>query len=85
MPCLQIALALRDEVLDLKRAGIRVIQIDETAMREGLPLRKGDLEGYFDWAVGAFCITASRVADEPQIHTHICYSEFNKLLFVMVY
>ncbi len=78
--CLQIALALRDEVLDLERAGIRVIQIDEAAMREGLPLRKGDWKGYFDWAVGAFRITASGVADETQIHTHMCYSEFNDII-----
>ncbi|MCF6353917.1 MAG: 5-methyltetrahydropteroyltriglutamate--homocysteine S-methyltransferase [Candidatus Polarisedimenticolaceae bacterium] len=78
--CLQIALALRDEVLDLERAGIRVIQIDEAAMREGLPLRKGDWECYFDWAVGAFRIAASGVADETQIHTHMCYSEFNDII-----
>ncbi len=78
--CLQIALALRDEVLDLERAGIRIIQIDEAAMREGLPLRKGDWAAYFEWAVGAFRITASGVADETQIHTHMCYSEFNDII-----
>ncbi len=78
--CLQIALALRDEVLDLERSGIRVIQIDEAAMREGLPLRKSDWKAYLDWAVGAFRITASGVADETQIHTHMCYSEFNDII-----
>ncbi len=78
--CLQIALALRDEVLELERAGIRIIQIDEAAMREGLPLRRDDWKHYFDWAVGAFRITASGVADETQIHTHMCYSEFNDII-----
>jgi len=78
--CLQIALALRDEVLDLERAGIRIIQIDEAALREGLPLRKVDWNAYLNWAVLAFRITASGVADETQIHTHMCYSEFNDII-----
>jgi len=78
--CTQIALALRDEVLDLERAGIRIIQIDEAALREGLPLRKGEWKTYLQWAVRAFRITAGGVADETQIHTHMCYSEFNDII-----
>jgi 5-methyltetrahydropteroyltriglutamate--homocysteine methyltransferase len=76
----QIALALRDEVIDLEAAGIRVIQIDEPAIREGLPLREKDRKEYLDWAVNAFRITASGVQDETQIHTHMCYSEFNDII-----
>jgi 5-methyltetrahydropteroyltriglutamate--homocysteine methyltransferase len=78
--CRQIALALRDEVLDLESAGIGVIQIDEPALREGLPLRRADWRGYLDWAVECFRITASGVADRTQIHTHMCYSEFNDII-----
>ena len=78
--CLQIALAIRDEVVDLERAGIKVIQIDEPAIREGLPLRKADWKNYFDWAIKAFRISASGVKDETQIHTHMCYSEFNDMI-----
>ena len=78
--CLQIALAIRDEVVDLERAGIKVIQIDEPAIREGLPLRKADWKNYFDWAIRAFRISASGVKDETQIHTHMCYSEFNDMI-----
>jgi 5-methyltetrahydropteroyltriglutamate--homocysteine methyltransferase len=77
---LQLALAIRDEVRDLEAAGIRVIQIDEPAFREGLPLRKADWAAYLSWAVRAFGIAASSVADETQIHTHMCYSEFNDIL-----
>jgi 5-methyltetrahydropteroyltriglutamate--homocysteine methyltransferase len=77
---LQLALAIRDEVRDLETAGIRVIQIDEPAFREGLPLRKGEWAAYLQWAVHAFRICASAVADETQIHTHMCYSEFNDIL-----
>ncbi|ACE83506.1 5-methyltetrahydropteroyltriglutamate--homocysteine S-methyltransferase [Cellvibrio japonicus] len=77
---LQIALALRDEVVDLEAAGIQVIQIDEPAIREGLPLRDKDRRAYLDWAVKAFRITASGVQDETQIHTHMCYSEFNDII-----
>jgi 5-methyltetrahydropteroyltriglutamate--homocysteine methyltransferase len=78
--CRQIALALRDEVLDLERAGIGVIQIDEPALREGLPLRRADREGYLGWAVDCFRVAASGVADETQIHTHMCYAEFNDIM-----
>jgi 5-methyltetrahydropteroyltriglutamate--homocysteine methyltransferase len=77
---LQIALALRDEVVDLESAGIQVIQIDEPAIREGLPLREKDRKEYLDWAVNAFRISASGVQDETQIHTHMCYSEFNDII-----
>lgn len=76
----QIALAIRDEVVALEAAGIKVIQIDEPAIREGLPLRKADWDGYLDWAVKAFRISASGVRDETQIHTHMCYSEFNDII-----
>ena len=78
--CTQIALAMRDEVLDLERAGIRIIQIDEAALREGLPLRDGDQEAYLRWAVDSFRLTASGVCDDTQIHTHMCYSEFNAIV-----
>lgn len=77
---LQIALALRDEVVDLEAAGIQVIQIDEPAIREGLPLREKDRKEYLEWAVKAFRISASGVQDETQIHTHMCYSEFNDII-----
>jgi 5-methyltetrahydropteroyltriglutamate--homocysteine methyltransferase len=77
---LQIALALRDEVRDLEKAGIGMIQIDEPAFREGLPLKERNWVHYLDWAVRAFKISASGVADETQIHTHMCYSEFNDIL-----
>jgi 5-methyltetrahydropteroyltriglutamate--homocysteine methyltransferase len=77
--CRQIALAVRDEVLDLERAGVGIIQIDEAALREGLPLREGDWEDYLRWAVDAFRLTAAGVADETQIHTHMCYSDFNRI------
>ncbi len=76
----QIALAIRDEVVALEKAGIQVIQIDEPAIREGLPLRKADWATYLDWAVKAFRISASGVKDETQIHTHMCYSEFNDII-----
>ena len=78
--CRQIALALRDEVTDLEAAGISVIQIDEPAIREGLPLRRGDWRAYLDWAVESFRISASGVGDGTQIHTHMCYSEFNDII-----
>ena len=77
---LQIALAVRDEVVDLEKAGIAVIQIDEPAYREGLPLRKSGWQRYLDWASRAFRVSASGVADSTQIHTHMCYSEFNDIL-----
>jgi len=78
--CRQLALAIRDEVLDLERAGVQVIQIDEAALREGLPLRKSQWQEYLDWAVESFRITANGVKDETQIHTHMCYSEFNDII-----
>jgi 5-methyltetrahydropteroyltriglutamate--homocysteine methyltransferase len=78
--CNQIALAIRDEVTDLENAGIKIIQIDEPAIREGLPLRKADWQNYLQWAVNAFKISASGVKDETQIHTHMCYSEFNDII-----
>ncbi len=78
--CLQLALAIREEVLDLEKAGVHVIQIDEAALREGLPLRKSQWKNYLDWAVESFRITANGVGDETQIHTHMCYSEFNDII-----
>ncbi|HQT34284.1 MAG: 5-methyltetrahydropteroyltriglutamate--homocysteine S-methyltransferase [Thiobacillus sp.] len=77
---LQIALAIRDEVNDLEAAGIGIIQVDEPAYREGLPLRKADWPDYLEWASRAFRISASGVSDTTQIHTHMCYSEFNDIL-----
>jgi methionine synthase II (cobalamin-independent) len=76
----QIALAIRDEVVDLEKAGIKIIQIDEPAIREGLPLRKEEWATYLDWAIKAFKISASGVSDDTQIHTHMCYSEFNDII-----
>ncbi|MFC3863871.1 5-methyltetrahydropteroyltriglutamate--homocysteine S-methyltransferase [Alcaligenes aquatilis] len=78
--CLQLALAIREEVLDLEKAGVHVIQIDEAALREGLPLRKSQWQSYLDWAVESFRIAANGVGDETQIHTHMCYSEFNDII-----
>lgn len=78
--CQQLALAIREEVLDLEKAGVRVIQIDEAALREGLPLRKAQWREYLDWAVGSYRITANGVEDDTQIHTHMCYSEFNDII-----
>ena len=78
--CIQLALAIRDEVFALEKAGIKMIQIDEAALREGLPLRKSQWNVYLDWAIRAFRITANGVKDETQIHTHMCYSEFNDIM-----
>ncbi len=78
--CEQIAWALRDEVMDLERAGIGMIQIDEPALREGLPLRRAGWKAYLDWAGRAFRLCASGVRDDTQIHTHMCYAEFNDIL-----
>lgn len=78
--CLQLALAIREEVLDLESAGIKIIQIDEAALREGLPLRQSQWQGYLDWAIRAFRIAANGVSDATQIHTHMCYSEFNDII-----
>ncbi|HBP46263.1 5-methyltetrahydropteroyltriglutamate--homocysteine S-methyltransferase [Pseudomonas sp. FSL R10-0056] len=76
----QLALAIRDEVVDLEQAGIKIVQIDEAAFREGLPLRRAQWQEYLDWAVEAFRLCASGVGDETQIHTHMCYSEFNDVI-----
>lgn len=78
--CTQVALAIRDEVADLEEAGIKVIQIDEPALREGLPLRRSDYEDYMQWAINCFRLAASGALDETQIQTHMCYSEFNEIL-----
>ena len=77
----QIALAIRDEVLDLEKAGIKIIQIDEAALREKLPLKKEEwFDNYLSWAIDAFRLTASAVKNETQIHTHMCYSEFENII-----
>jgi len=76
----QVALAIQDEVLDLEAAGLAAIQIDEAAFREGLPLRRSDWDAYLDWATHAFRLTASKVKDDTQVHTHMCYSEFNDII-----
>ncbi len=78
--CKQLALAIRQEVLDLEKAGVGVIQIDEAALREGLPLRRAQWQEYLDWAIESFRICANGVRDETQIHTHMCYSEFNDII-----
>ncbi len=78
--CRQIALAIRDEVQDLEKAGAAMIQIDEAALREGLPLRKSEWAGYLGWAIESFRLCSSGVADKTQIHTHMCYSEFNDII-----
>jgi 5-methyltetrahydropteroyltriglutamate--homocysteine methyltransferase len=78
--CRQIALAIRDEVLDLERAGVKMIQIDEAALREGLPIRKAEWQDYLAWAVDAFRLTAGGVKPQTQIHTHMCYSDFNDII-----
>ncbi len=78
--CRQLALAIRDEVKDLEQAGLKIIQIDEPALREGLPLRQKDRQEYLDWAVTAFRLAASGVRDHTQIHTHMCYAEFNEII-----
>ena len=80
MTAKQIALAIRDEVVDLEKAGIRVIQIDEPALREGLPLRRDDWEAYLKWSVEAFQLSAAGVEDATQIHTHMCYADFNDII-----
>lgn len=82
--CRQIAMAIRDEVADLEAAGIRIIQIDEPAIREGLPLRRADWPHYLQWSVDAFRLASSGVQDRTQIHTHMCYSEFNDIIDAIV-
>lgn len=81
---LQLSLAIRDEVMDLEKSGIGIIQIDEPALREGLPLKNSQHKKYLDWAVNAFKITVSSVKDDTQIHTHMCYSEFNDIIHAIV-
>ena len=76
----QVALAIRDETVDLQSAGIAVIQVDEPALRELLPLRRADQEEYLRWAVGSFRLATAGVADSTQIHTHLCYSEFGEVI-----
>ncbi|HZC91161.1 MAG TPA: 5-methyltetrahydropteroyltriglutamate--homocysteine S-methyltransferase, partial [Mycobacterium sp.] len=76
----QVALAIRDETVDLQSAGIAVIQVDEPALRELLPLRDADKQAYLDWAVGSFRLATSGVSDATQIHTHLCYSEFGEVI-----
>jgi 5-methyltetrahydropteroyltriglutamate--homocysteine methyltransferase len=77
---LQIALAIRDEVSDLEQSGVKIIQVDEPAIREGLPLRKADWAEYLDWAVKAFRLSVSSAQPQTQVHTHMCYSEFNDII-----
>ncbi|KAL0075407.1 5-methyltetrahydropteroyltriglutamate-homocysteine S-methyltransferase [Phycomyces blakesleeanus] len=77
--CAQIALALRDEVVDLETAGIPCIQVDEPAIREGLPIRRADWDSYLEWSVGSFRLSTAGVRNETQIHTHMCYSDFNDI------
>ncbi len=76
----QVALALRDEVRDLEAAGIRIVQVDEPALRELLPLRAADRKEYLDWAVAAFRLATAGAAASTQIHTHLCYSEFRDVI-----
>lgn len=78
--CKQIALAIRDEVADLEKAGIKIIQIDEAALREGMPLRKCNADKYLTWATDSFRLAASVANDQTQIHSHMCYSEFNTII-----
>jgi len=80
LTCQQIALAIREEVSDLEKAGIRIIQIDEPALREGLPLKKSEWQEYLNWAVNAFLLSSCCVSNETQIHTHMCYSDFNDII-----
>jgi 5-methyltetrahydropteroyltriglutamate--homocysteine methyltransferase len=76
----QVALALRDEIGDLEAAGIRIVQVDEPALRELLPLKRKDHAGYLEWSVDSFRLATSGVRDETQIHTHLCYSEFGVVI-----
>jgi 5-methyltetrahydropteroyltriglutamate--homocysteine methyltransferase len=78
--CAQIGLAIRDEVADLEAAGLPIVQIDEPALREGLPLRRADWDAYLRWAVDCFRLATSGAADATQIHTHMCYAEFNDII-----
>lgn len=80
LTCRQLALAIRDEVVDLEHAGIRIIQIDEPAFREGFPLRRAEQNNYLKWAIESFKLASSGVQDETQIHTHMCYAEFDNII-----
>ncbi len=82
--CAQIALAIQDEVADLERAGAAVIQVDEAALREGLPLQQADRDSYLTWAIDCFRLTTARAQPETQVHTHMCYSEFAELIEYVV-
>jgi 5-methyltetrahydropteroyltriglutamate--homocysteine methyltransferase len=82
--CMELALAIRDEVVDLEANNIGIIQIDEPAIREGLPLKKAEWDQYFSWAVKAFRLAASGVANATQIHTHMCYSEFSEIIDAVI-
>jgi 5-methyltetrahydropteroyltriglutamate--homocysteine methyltransferase len=84
LTCRQIALAIREEIADLEAAGLRVIQIDEPALREGLPLRRESWTDHLRWAVESFRLASSGVADTTQIHTHMCYSEFDDIVDAIV-
>ncbi|TFK91480.1 5-methyltetrahydropteroyltriglutamate-homocysteine S-methyltransferase [Polyporus arcularius HHB13444] len=79
LQCKQLALALRDEVVDLEKAGIKAVQVDEPALREGLPLRKADWQAYLDWALPSFKIATAGVTDALQTHSHFCYSDFDDI------
>ncbi|URJ26946.1 5-methyltetrahydropteroyltriglutamate--homocysteine S-methyltransferase [Candidatus Blochmanniella camponoti] len=81
---LQLALSIRDEVIDLEKSGIGIIQIDEPALREGLPLKCSDQKQYLEWAINVFRITVSSVKDDTQIHTHMCYSEFSDIIYAIL-
>jgi 5-methyltetrahydropteroyltriglutamate--homocysteine methyltransferase len=81
--CFQIALALRDEIADLQAAGLRVIQVDEPALREGLPLRKAQQPDYLRWSVDAFRLATGIAANETQIHTHMCYADFGDIMWAI--
>ncbi|HXQ59049.1 MAG TPA: hypothetical protein VN799_03095, partial [Acidimicrobiales bacterium] len=82
--CRQIALAVRDEVVDLEAAGIRIIQVDEPALREGLPIRRAERDGYLSWATACFRLSTAAVAGGTQIHTHMCYAEFGDIMDAVI-
>ena len=82
--CKQIAFAIREEVIDLEATGVKAIQIDEPALREGLPLQRREWDEYLDWTVKCFRIASSSVEDKTQIHTHMCYAEFNDIIDAII-
>jgi 5-methyltetrahydropteroyltriglutamate--homocysteine methyltransferase len=81
--CAQIALAIRDETVDLETAGIRIVQLDEPALREGLPAHAEDVHAYLDWAVGSFRLASCGLRDDTQVHAHVCYADFDDFLDVL--